>query len=223
MKEKHITKGKNVGKKQEDLGKSKKSYIIYDSCYTCPLKAYIQVVCNGDMRALVLEGEPTDEELNMAFSGILEQYQEISGNKPSLQNSILREIYMYRSHILGLALCYDLVLSGEIDLKGLNDCGITFNPSKEDEFSLLEKISMKIKDRKIRLKKAIGEYDRIQKNNKSEKVTMMHFVEQLASLSRWAGFRLSDEITLAEYAVYTRQMNDYAEQLKTKRNGNKYK
>ena len=34
------------------------------------------------------------------------------------------------------------------------------------------------------------------------------------SISRWAGFRISDEITLAEYAIFVKQAHLEAEKIK---------
>lgn len=32
------------------------SYTLYDSCNKCPLRAYIEMVCNDNLRALVIGG-----------------------------------------------------------------------------------------------------------------------------------------------------------------------
>lgn len=219
--------GKHAGRKQDGRELSEKSYSIYNSCYECPLKVYIDIVCNNNLNSLIIAGNPSEEILSEAFNRIMSEYAELSGNSVSTKyNILLKEIYSYRAQILGLIICMRLLCyesSGEA-IESLNKLGLRCSPPTDQKAmeDLLQKIDLRIKDRSIRMEKSKKEFSRIKESSKTQNVSPRDFIEQLSCASRWAGFRISTDITLAEYAVYIKQMSEYAEQLKAKTNGKKY-
>ena len=175
--------GRHVGKKQEDPVKSKKSYTIYDSCYSCPLSVYIRVVCDQDFEALIIDGNPSLLELKEAWNKILNEYYELSGNM-SNRSVNLKEYYIYRSQIIGFSLCLKLILLGEVGyvIEYLNNLGLR----------------CKLPNNKV-------EEDKYQ------------FTEQLVGISKWLGFRIGADITVAEYVSYLKNMKEYVEMMKMKK------
>lgn len=218
---KHTSTGKVAGKKQEDPGKQRKSYTIYNNCYDCPLKVYIEIVCNDNLDALIISGEPPREELEEARDRIFSEFNEMSGTSESRRTTLLRESRLYRSQIIGLITSLHIISLGEADIDLLKDFGIRYKvPEDADELnSLINKISAKISERKIRYNKAISELEKLNEREKGKKVKPMDFINQLVSLSKWAGFRIGTDVSLAEYSAYIKQMNEYVEQIKVKRNG----
>ena len=213
----YIMTGRHVGKKQEDPVKSKKSYTIYDSCYSCPLSVYIRVVCDQDFEALIIDGNPSLLELKEAWNKILNEYYELSGNM-SNRSVNLKEYYIYRSQIVGFSLCLKLILLGEVGyvIEYLNNLGLRCKlpNNKVEENKLIEDIKNKIHERNIRLKKAQADLDIKESNNK---VTKYQFTEQLVGISKWLGFRIGADITVAEYVSYLKNMKEYVEMMKMKK------
>ena len=223
---KHSMTGNRVGKKRGNPAKSEELYSIYSSCYDCPLKVYIEIVCNNNLDALIISGNPPKTVLEDANNKIISGYAELSGSSISTRyNVLLKDIYSYRSQIVGLTLCLQILpITPDAAVGNLSKLGMrcSIPENNEDMDRLIRKIDSRIKDRSIRLKKAQKEFDSIQKSNKSKAITPNDFYDQLAIISRWAGFRISVDITLAEYAVYIKQMSEYVEQSKSMINGKKY-
>lgn len=214
---------KHVGKKRENPEQFEKSYIIYSDCYECPLKAYVDVICNNNLNALIVSGKVDKDTLNKAFEDIVNEFNDISGNSlVSRQTALSRQIYMYRSQIIALNIANCVILFGgaESVTDILIELGIKYMNAKSDH-NLMEKISAKISEKRIRLKKLNKEYANLTNNNKKE-ITPAFFIEQLVELSRWAGFKISMDITVAEFAVYIRKMNECVKQLKLQQHGAKY-
>lgn len=208
---------KNAGRKQEEKAKSEQSYSIYDSAYNCPLRVYIAVVCDKDYQSLVKSGNVSHEALETAFCKIMDEYSDLSGSK----NQQLQTYYNYRAQIVALEVCLNLLSLGEVDrvIEALNKIGLRCEkPTNDEELkTLAEKIDFRLKDRTLRMKKVSKEIE----GAKKKELTKRDFYEQLVSISQWAGFRLSDEITLAEYALYVKKAHEYSEQMKMKLDGKK--
>lgn len=208
---------KSVGRKPEEKGKSEQSYSIYDSAYNCPLKVYISVVCDKDYQSMVKSGKVEQSVLENAFCKIMDEYSDLSGSK----NQQLQTYYNYRAQIVALEVCLNLLSLGEIDrvVESLNKIGLRCEkPINDDGLkALAEKIDFRLKDRTLRMKKVAKEMEGARK----KELTKRDFYEQLVAISQWAGFRLSDEITLAEYALYVKKAHEYSEQMKMKLDGKK--
>ena len=208
---------KSVGRKPEEKGKSEQSYSIYDSAYNCPLKVYISVVCDKDYQSMVKSGKVEQSVLENAFCKIMDEYSDLSGSK----NQQLQTYYNYRAQIVALEVCLNLLSLGEIDrvVESLNKIGLRCEkPINDDGLKVLaEKIDFRLKDRTLRMKKVAKEMEGARK----KELTKRDFYEQLVAISQWAGFRLSDEITLAEYALYVKKAHEYSEQMKMKLDGKK--
>lgn len=210
IKTKFTMTDENAGRKMARKEQSKQSYSIYESAYTCPLRVYISVVCDKDYKALLIEGDADDVTLEQAFLGIMDEYAELCGGK---RNQNVQNFYTYKSQILALDICLRLLSLGETKVvEHLNKIGLRCKePKNEEEIKKLAiKIGQRIKDRAIRLRKV---YKDIQ-GSKGKELEKKDFYAQLVSISRWAGYRVGDEITLAEYAIYVKQAQEEAERLK---------
>ena len=58
--EKSTATAKSAGPKPGSPDGSGSSYTLYDSCNKCPLRAYIEMACNDNLRALVIGGNPPE-------------------------------------------------------------------------------------------------------------------------------------------------------------------
>lgn len=217
----HTTTEKNAGQKPENRERQLKSYSIYSSCYTCPLNVYIRVVCDNDFNALVISGNPTEDAIKEAAGKLFAEFSQLCGDSSaSRHNTLLREIYMYRAQIVGYSICARLMLMDDLEcaVKNLNELGFRCKmPENEKEIeSLGERLSSKIKEKTIRMKKAQKDFESLKETKQGEKPTRRYFVDQLIEISKWLGFRVTDDITIAEYASYLNKMKEYVETIRLK-------
>src|SRR5690606_32938883 len=53
---------------------------LYRSCSTLSMELFLQCLCDGNLKALIIEGGATDEELQEAWLIILSEYHELKGD-----------------------------------------------------------------------------------------------------------------------------------------------
>lgn len=205
---------KRAGKKTGKKVSLKKSYTLYDSCDKCPLSNYIDLVCNDNLQALVIEGNPPSEILNETKHMLIIEFSELSGNThtQSVINSIKR-MHLLKTQILGFSLCFDLINHGAYDkpaefLKTQN-VNIGEIKTEADKQQILKSIDSRVKSKSIQLKEESARHNKLLEDSKGEKLTAQSFNEQLAVLSKHTGFRLEKNLTLAEYAAYIKQYLEY--------------
>lgn len=201
-----------VGRKTGNEEISKQSYSIYDSAFNCPLRVYISVVCDKDYKSLIKHGDVDDAVLESTFLTIMDEYADLCGSNG--RNQKVQNYNAYKSQILAMDICLRLLSLGSVEkvVENLNKIGLRCSlPKNEEELKALGiKIDQRIKDRVLRLKKLSKELQ----DAKGKELEKKDFYEQLVSISRWAGFRISDEITLAEYAIFVKQAHQEAEKMK---------
>lgn len=201
-----------VGRKTGNEEISKQSYSIYDSAFNCPLRVYISVVCDKNYKSLIKHGDVDDAVLESTFLNIMDEYADLCGSNG--RNQKVQNYNAYKSQILAMDICLRLLSLGSVEkvVENLNKIGLRCSlPKNEEELKALGiKIDQRIKDRVLRLKKLSKELQ----DAKGKELEKKDFYEQLVSISRWAGFRISDEITLAEYAIFVKQAHLEAEKMK---------
>lgn len=210
-----ITTAGLAGKRPDVRAGSGNFYSLYDTCDKCPLRAYIDLVCNDNPRALVIEGNPPAEVLEAVRIALVNEFAELSGNgHTSAVNLCVGRMNLYRARITGLSLCLFLIGCGRTEevVPFLAGTGIR---AKASDKGLAGKIEAGIRSNRIRLKEELKRYrGLVSKEEGGERPTPGLFTDQLVSLSRHAGFRLTNEITLAEYAAYLKDMKQELESLK---------
>ena len=216
--------GKNAGRKRAVRGFLKGSYTLYDTCDKCPLSAYIDVVCNTNNRALVINGNPSDDVLITARMNLIMEFSELSGNEyTDRYHNVIRQIYTYKSVINGLNMAMNLVALGRFDVSidYLNKNGVICKVPKTEKESeiLLKKIQGVIKGKLVKYMEVCKRYESINQESSSETVTPQYYTENLIMLSKHVGYKLDKSITLAEYAGYIKDYKQHIEILN--RNGNK--
>lgn len=216
-KEKLRTIKKHVGKKPDEMERYSQSYSLIESCAICPLNIYVDIICNNNLKALILQGNPNEEILEAAKIGLIIEFSELSGNMQSRSlNNVIRQIYLYKSQITALHLCVSLICSGdtEIPYAYFKSCNINVSiPQTDKEYaSLLKKVEGIIKGKSIQLKEAFKRYQTMSKESDTHKPTIQSFIDQLVLLSKHVGFNLSiNQITLAEYASYLKNYKEYGD------------
>ncbi|MDH6304611.1 hypothetical protein M2459_001346 [Parabacteroides sp. PF5-5] len=211
MKVKNITKRKAAGKKREDLEILSSSFAIH-SINTCPLYAYIDAVCDGNLKGLVVSGNPTEEALKESLSILTAEFSALCGNgRASSVNNSIRKIYMLRNTITAYSACMTLISVGDYScLEVLSRFGIKAKEPKTDaeKAKLLKLIDSKARSKSVSLKEELSRLENTSKEEESGKVTVQDYNEQIALVSKFSGFHINRmTITLSEYAAYVKQFN----------------
>lgn len=213
--EKHIVTGVSAGQRPASQGEQSKSYILYDTCEKCPLRVYVDLICNDNLKALIISGEPSEDELEEAKLQLVAEFNELCGDgRQSAYINKYREIMLYKSQILGLTVCARLLSKWEYDnvFEYLNQTGLTVKkvPDSEAEWIRLgRRIESRIKMLRVKIKEAIKQCNNLAgRSENGSKPTLKDFNDQLVQISKNAGFRLTMDITLLEYAGYLKDYNN---------------
>lgn len=200
-KTKRIGTGKVVGRPQASRGNSSSSYAIIDKCDKCPVYVYEDVVCNGNLRALVVDGNPPEDALMIAKLELVTEFAELSGDKTvSASNNHLRQVYMFRGQIMGLMMAADAMQKSRGDAVGfMRDAGLPVKVEMTDE-AIQKKIVAKMKNLDVRLREELKRYE-ASMPTESGKSTADGFTAQLIALSDEAGVHLTKDIMMSEFAI----------------------
>ncbi len=196
---------KVVGKKQEDKEMSNISYTLYDNCNICPLRVYVNLICDGNLQSLIIEGEAPEDILKATKSKLIIEFAELSGNVQMLSvNNSIKKIVVYRNEILTLQICANLILLGKIDsaLEKLKE----FRIDTSDPQKIIKRIESTIKTKIVHLNKELSKYSE-STDSDSDKPSSQVYNEQLAYLSAHFKFNINMDITLAQYAAYIKMYN----------------
>ena len=176
----------------------------YSQAKETPLKAFKEA-CNGDLKALDLSGNPTEEELKKALFSITDEYHSIVGGNQSYiskQRDFLRlEMKIYVLHTI-------LYFSGDNVLKELKE---TFNilSIKSAEATLKRwKVELNMKANEMKTEDKGGKID-----------VYRHYSELQQEISKYQGYAVKDDTTVYDFALQVKSYNDYLNQLKKKNNG----
>lgn len=204
---KHISKGKSAGQKTDSRAESSRLYVIYDTCDKCPLWAYISLVCDDDLSALVISGNPPREVLEDAKINIIHEFAEASGSAGmTLVASVRKEYYLSRTHILGLGISVQAIRSGdhEAAFEYLRKHGIMPSDDTNAIEKLIGQVENKISLKKVSMERAIKRMESSIGNNKPP--ARDDFEDQLVIISKHVGFNLDSSITLRRYAGYIKML-----------------
>lgn len=206
LKKKYIVIKNRVGRKLVKKGKSRKSYFIYNTCSKCPLSVYIDVVCNNNLHALVKRGNPPINVLEEAKYNLIVEFSSLTGDMhtESITNS-LRNIHALKAEILGLTICIQLLLNEDYEalISGLKAYSILLKktPDEKEKDQILKRVENKIRSKGILLKEEIARYEKLTSGSENEKITAQYFNEQIITLSKHIGIKITKDIMLDEYAA----------------------
>lgn len=186
------------------------TYSYYSNCDTCPYWVYISLVCDDNLRALVLHGNPPEELLRDAKMNILTEFSELSGGTGTFKiNNILREYYRCRSQYTGLSISLELLARGRYDkaFAYLASYGIT-RPKNDNEEQMLKAakiVASKAKLKAVRMKELSKRYSSLVRDTGKSKATKDDYYRGLVNMSKHFGFNISASFSCANVAAYINQ------------------
>jgi hypothetical protein len=174
---------------------------------------YINALCDDNLKGLIVEGHPSDEELKMALLEITAEYSSLCGgtHAPAVNNSI-RKIHLYRLTVISCRISIGLVASGNYSCLALlrHFAGINAKVpvSEKDRQKLLRQIDAKARGKMVQLKEELFYFEKLSRAAAGDKITARNYSEQIAAVSRFVGFHVNKmTILLSDYAAYVNQFN----------------
>ncbi|MDP4151195.1 MAG: hypothetical protein Q8943_17445 [Bacteroidota bacterium] len=196
---------------------------LYRSINELPMYAFIRCMCDGRLKSLIIEGEADEDTLQAVWADILAEYsQEIGSHEHKLYLNLFKEAGVLAADIRDihrivsiLGIVYSARLAAELNV--LVEANFQFDPSDVKEYQrLLQACLDRSQSKKIDLQIKEQQLEEIHKktNNPSKAPTAKYFNTVLITLSDYAKFNVSDEITVFEYCERVRRLNKYLESLK---------
>jgi hypothetical protein len=198
----------------------------YDNILDLPLQKFIECQCKDNLYALVISGDPTKEQLQMAWIDIQQQYCDaIGNNEMRLYLSLQKEIaiasldYSCICNIVNvLRRVYYRDLADE--LIKLIKMKFRLDPTRPEEyFDDLQRILNRSKSLVIKmdLKKLALEAIQKKLQDKGQKPTREYYERILITISNHAQYSLNREsITVFEFCERLLRFNQYYETIKNK-------
>lgn len=211
---KYFTTKRVAGRKQVKKEESYKSYSIYDNCNVCPLWVYIDIVCHSKDESLIISGNVDKNILESVKQSLVLEFSELTGDSQTLGMRLrLEKIYQLKNEILGLSVCLELLQDDNYN-DVISYCKSVKIPisneiTPENYQNTYNKLESRLKSKNVQLKEELKQYEKLYNNDSKHKPNEQHFNEQLAVLSKHNGFRIDKNISLAEYAAYIKNFNDY--------------
>jgi hypothetical protein len=218
---------KNVTSKE--AGREKSSNIsLYDTCDTCPLSVYIDVVCDERLDRLIISGHPCQQTLEETKIKLMQEFSTLTGGGET-RNFIetTRNFFYQRNRLAGIEIAIRLISSGQYAaatayLNGSGfKCAVPENGEQAD--ALTKRLQMELRKRADMFRKAKKRYESLQ--NKGEKPTRKYYNRLLVALSTCEVIKMQldrNKLTLSEFAEYINILNEYQQHIKSIRNDRKH-
>lgn len=195
----------------------------YRTCEKLPLNLFIQCIIDGNIKALIISGDPTDDQLYEAWAGIYYEYVDLNANNEQLYFGILKkEIAILNWTILTVEQSlyfYTIEPRKElVDIIVDNGFEFTFLP-EDPQININEAmlITNQLSPMKMRLKMKQQELKDYTENRENDHVDAQHFNKMLLRLGKYQGYSIkAKDISVAEYVG---MIHYYLDDLKTKKEG----
>ncbi|SHF50021.1 hypothetical protein [Dysgonomonas macrotermitis] len=214
-----------VGKKTASGEQLKKSYHIYDRCEICPLPVYIDVVCNDNLKALIIKGNVPEDVLSVTRTMLTVEFAELSGNTQMAATlNVIRQINLRKIQIECLRLSANLIAGGKFEdaIEYLKPYHIRIdeNPDQNEIDRVVKQIEGKLKGRIVSLHELLKRYESLSSKTEGDKPKPEYYTEMLIAVSKYTGFHLQKEkLTVSEFAIYLKNYNQYIETLNKQSHG----
>lgn len=174
-----------------------------------PLYNFIKVITTQDLQWLVIEGSPTQEQLNAAWNEIFMEYCDLSPS-PAQQYlfNLTKDIKVIEGRLEVInAVCNQMLIDPRqeyIDI--LVEYGFYFDYTEETLGNDIEQVLIQARSLLVQRQVKEGEYLRYQEQHKGESITEYDYDEQLAVLSKNQGYQLrSKDLTVTQFvAIFNR-------------------
>jgi hypothetical protein len=201
----------------------------YQNIVTLPLSKFIEVAVSGNLSALTIEGFPTKEELEDAWKNIKIEFSDFIGDAETrMHASLLRDIAVLNITIQQIEMLVDVLK--EIYYKPFCDMLNTilyttfefdYEKNLDAYFKNLQACLNRSKGIKIDRDLKMMQFEGVVKKKESGDTgyTLEYFHSNLISLSDYAHYPISTDITTYEYCERIKRYNQHALEQQKHQNG----
>ena len=209
--------------KHEDINEKISNIKLYENCNQLMLDRFIQIIVEGDLRLLIIEGEPSNEILQETWEYIYAEYTLLISDDNSTEiYKAIRDINMWKMKFQRIEMFISLLsqrpyplLIIELKKMGYN---YTFNHNDIQSYKAdLNAVYNTAKTLLIQISNREKDLERLQKqdrqNDKKEK-PVDQFDIMLISLSEHAGYQVQPhKLTVSQFAKMMNRVKEYAKKL----------
>ncbi|MDF2189283.1 hypothetical protein [Paraflavitalea sp. CAU 1676] len=204
----------------------------YQSIVDLPLSKFISAKVDGNLQAIVIEGPVSTERIAQAWQDIeIEYIDAIGSNEQKAEIKLRTQIETLQADLLlaevsvyQMKRLYHPYFADTLNsiLKG----NYKFDPDNPEEYStLLDKCWNRSRSIKINLDLKVIEYqaieEKIKKQSTGQPYTREYFAKHLITLSDFAGYQLSENMSVFDYCDRLRRLVDYNEEIKNRNENQK--
>lgn len=200
-------------RKQPDQSASSQRGELYTDL-KLPLNIFIRCLVHSDLSGLVIKGNPTSEQIAIAWAGIYSQYIDLNSENETIYILELQwSIICLTSHISETETCIyflqDTYHSGLVGILEKN--GYKLHPEYTNDH--LQIIQNKLARKKLELQVKIREYDSYIESHKNDEVSERYFITTLLRLAKYQGVAIirSKDISVEEFVML---LKDYLHSIK---------
>lgn len=210
--------------KHEDINEKTSNIKLYENCNQLMLDRFIQIIVEGDLRLLIIEGEPSNEILQETWEYIYAEYTSLINDDNSLEiYKAIRDINMWKMKFQRIEMFISLLSQRPyplliIELKKMN-YNYAFNHNDIQSYKAdLNAVYNTAKTLLIQISNREKDLERLQKqdsqNNKKEK-PIDQFDIMLISLSEHYKYEVQPHhLTVARFAKMMNRAKEYTKKLK---------
>lgn len=218
-------------------------YRLYRTCHELPLPNFEQCLCDEDLSALIIEGNPPVFEIQKAWIGIYHEFIDLSDSvdireAKKLQKAILvlrTRLMRINATVRQLATWakMDSTLQAESEIKEifvalvqeLRDLNFRykFDPSNPIQYVKdLQMVLTRSSTWSMELKMKEAEHEAYMAKQSGGKVERIYFTQALIRMAGFFKFHINkQDLNVAEYCEYKRQYIEHCDQIKQQNNARK--
>lgn len=209
--------------KQEGINEKTSNIKLYENCNQLMLDRFIQIIVEGDLRLLIIEGDPSNEILKETWEYIYAEYTSLINDDNSTEiYKAIRDINMWKMKFQRIEMFVSLLSQRPyplliIELKKMN-YNYAFNHNDIQSYKAdLNAVYNTAKTLLIQISNREKDLERLQKqdrqNDKKEK-PVDQFDIMLISLSEHAGYQVQPhKLTVSQFAKMMNRVKEYAKKL----------
>jgi hypothetical protein len=192
------------------------------------LRNFIDCVVNDNYHALVITGNPSAQDLLLAWSEIQAEYADVMGDyEHKLFVALFKEVTLLKISLQTIHCLIEILREVHYEpftaeLNKLLRTSFVFDPADQNKYQeTLRRCYNRSKGIKIDLELKLVQFKAIEKKNMEagSKPTKEYFQSILITLSDHATYPVQDTITVYEFADRIRRFHNYCEQVKQQANG----
>lgn len=197
---------------------------FYKSIHELPLTNFEDCLINNNVAALIISGFPEPSELQGAWENILQEYTEAMGNTEYVMYmNKLREIEILKLNYQMIGILIAALRKNDSEyfkgeLRAMLRVNFKFDTSNlETYLAELDKCERRMGGLKLNLDLRLMEFEEIKKrfdadgNKSKQKIDKNYFTTMLIILSKHNGYKITKDITTAEYCIYFKNCSNEIE------------